>query len=309
MEENMKYGNEYRFTLIGGDKRIASLAKALASRGHTVNVCKSSEDLSVCGGIKVYSSFEKAIADGDFTVLPMPISRDGVHVLASVGDAEEQILIEDVFNCAKRNGVQYIFGGNIGKNITKTAENKGVSLIDYSLSEEFLQSNAEATAEGGIMVAMENTDITIKDSPVLIGGYGRIAKYLTKLLLSMGADVTVAARKDEALSHASSLGCNVIKIGDPDETEKFKQAIKNSRIIFNTVPSLIFKEELIGKKNSATYIELASCPGGIDLRGARDAGMNIIFAPSLPGRYSPESAGGYIFNSIYKNLKERVIYI
>ncbi len=308
MEANMK-SIKYRFTLIGGDKRIAALAKILASRGHTVNICKSSEDLSAYSGIKVYSGFEKAIADGDFTVLPMPLSRDGAHLLSSVGEADEQILIADVFDCAKRCGVKHILGGNIGKIIKEMAENKGVSLIDYSLSEQFLQSNAESTAEGGIMVAMENTDVTIKDSRVLVGGYGRIAKYLTKLLLSMGADVTVAARKDEALNHAESLGCKIVKIGELGNPEKFKQAIQNSQIIFNTVPSLIFTEELIGKKSSATYIELASCPGGIHLRAAREAGMKIIFAPSLPGRYSPESAGGYIFDSIYQNLKERVIYI
>lgn len=300
---------KYRFTLIGGDKRIAALARVLASRGHTVNICKSSEDLSAHSGIKVYSGFERAVANGDFVVLPMPISRDGVHVSASVGDADEQILISDVLDCAKRCGVKRILGGNISKSIKEMAENKEVSLIDYSLSEQFLQSNAESTAEGGIMVAMENTDVTIKGSSVLVGGYGRIAKYLAKLLLSMGADVTVAARKDEALSHAESIGCKAVKIGELAEAEKFKQAVQNSRIIFNTVPSLIFSEELIGKKSSATYIELASCPGGIDLRAAREAGMNIIFAPSLPGRYSPESAGGYIFDSIYQNLKERVIYI
>ncbi len=300
---------KYRFTLIGGDKRIVALAKILASRGHTVNACNLSEDLSAYSGIKVYSSFDRAIADGDFTVLPMPISRDGAHVLSNVGDVDEQILIADVFDCAKRCGVKYILGGNISKSIKELAENKGVSLVDYSLSEQFLQSNADSTAEGGIMVAMENTDVTVKDSKVLVGGYGRIAKYLSKLLLSMGADVTVAARGDEALSHASSLGCNGVKIGDSGNPEKFKQAIQNSQIIFNTVPSMIFTEELIGNKSSATYIELASCPGGIDLRAAREAGMKIIFAPSLPGRYSPESAGKYIFESIYQNLKERVIYI
>lgn len=300
---------KYRFTLIGGDKRIAALAKALAMRGHTVNVCKSGEELSAVNGIKVYNGFERAVASGDFVVLPMPISRDGLHVSASVGDADEQILISDVLDCAKRCDVRYVFGGNVGKSIKEMAENKGVSLIDYSLSEQFLQSNAESTAEGGIMVAMENTDVTIKDSSILVGGYGRIAKYITKLLLSMGADVTVAARKDEALIHAASLGCKVVKIGDLGDAQKFKQAVQNSRIIFNTVPSLIFTEELIGKKSYATYIELASCPGGINLCAAREAGMNIIFAPSLPGRYSPESAGGYIFDSIYQNLKERVIYI
>ena len=300
---------KYRFTLIGGDKRIAALAKILATRGHTVNVCRSSEDLSAVGGIKVYSGFERAIADGDFTVLPMPISRDGSHVLANVGDADDQILIADIFDCAKRCGVKHILGGNINKSIKEMAENKGVSLIDYSLSEQFLQSNAESTAEGGIMVAMENTDVTIKDSKVLVSGYGRIAKYLSKLLCLMGADVTVAARKDTDLAHAVSVGCKTIKIGDMGAPQEFKKAIQDSQMIFNTVPSLIFKEELVGNKSSATYIELASCPGGIDLRAAREAGMKIIFAPSLPGRYSAESAGGYIFDSIYQNLKERVIYI
>ncbi|MBQ7357386.1 MAG: hypothetical protein IJW65_01475 [Clostridia bacterium] len=303
----MKY-DKYRFTLIGGDKRIAALARRLAQSGHTVNACMQSEVLSM-PGVKIYSGYEKAVADCDVIILPMPISRDGEHILSTVADPEEQIRIEDVFTYAKRNNVKYILGGNIGRKIVDAARDKGVELIDYSLSEQFLQSNAEATAEGGIMVAMENTDVTVKDSNILVGGYGRIAKHLARLLLSLGAHVTVSARRCDALSHAESIGCDTVRIGDAGESEKFKAAIKQSHIIFNTVPSLIFKEEFLGEKNNSVYIELASCPGGVDLRAARDSGMKIIFAPSLPGRYSPESAGSYIFDSIYQSLNERGIFI
>ena len=44
------------------------------------------------------------------------------------------------------------------------------------------------------------TDITIHGSNVLVLGYGRIGKSLSRMLKGIGAKVTVEARKEEDLS-------------------------------------------------------------------------------------------------------------
>jgi dipicolinate synthase subunit A len=41
-------------------------------------------------------------------------------------------------------------------------------------------------------------------------------------------------------------------------------------------------------------IELASSPGGVDVCAARELCANVMWAPSLPGKYAPESAGRII---------------
>lgn len=300
--------DKYRFTLIGGDKRIFALAKLLRANGHTVGMCKCCEDASSLSGVTFYSNYKIAIADADVLVLPMPISRDKLHVSTCTPDGEG-ILLEDIFRCASKHGIKHILGGNISKEITDIAEASGVSLIDYSLSEQFLVSNAEATAEGGLMIAMENTEKTIKGSEILVGGFGRIAKHLSGLLYAFGADVTIAARSDEALANARAMGYKTVRLCDDKENVQLRDALQKSDLIFNTVPALIFRREHFGDKNNSIYIELASCPGGIDLRNARETGMKIIFAPSLPGRCFPVSAGKYIYDSIYEILRTKGVYI
>ncbi len=294
---------KYKFTIVGGDKRMAVLAKHLSACGQGVNTCYLFGS-SIQSGVKIHNNVEKAISEADILILPMPISRDNIHVFSA--NKEFEVSVEDVLKYAKKYEVKHVFGGNINSEIRDIAKKVGVDILDYSLSEDFLQSNAYATAEGGMMIAMENTETTLRGLNVLVSGYGRIAKYLVDLLLSLGCRVTVAARSEYALFEAEASGCEVV---DLNSFEDVREVLGKTQLIFNTVPSHIFNSEHIGHDNFATYIELASCPGGIDLRSARDAGMNIIFAPSLPGRYSPESAGEYIFDSISKKLHERGIFI
>jgi len=235
----------------------------------------------------------------------MPISKDGLHISCSSAQ-NDKVLLSDVFDLARKNNIKHILGGHISPQICDLAKQYGITLEDYSLSEVFLQKNALATAEGGIMIAMENTDVTLKDSNVLVGGYGRIAKYICELLRAFGAHITVVARRDEVISEIKDRGYSAVRV---DEYGKLREFMRDSDVIFNTVPALIFGERVLEGKSRAVYIELASCPGGIDLKEARQTGMKIVFAPSLPGRYSSKSAGGYIFDAINELLSERWIYI
>ena len=70
-----------------------------------------------------------------------------------------------------------------------------------------------------------------------------------------------------------------------------------------------FEKLLKSVNGSPLYIEIASSPGGIDIKAARDAGVEIVLAPSLPGRYAPVSAGKYVFETISEILSERRIKI
>jgi dipicolinate synthase subunit A len=63
-------------------------------------------------------------------------------------------------------------------------------------------------------------------------------------------------------------------------------------IIFNTVPALCIKRDMIeNTKKNVVMIDLASAPGGIDHNAAAKLGLKSIWATALPGRCTPESAG------------------
>ncbi|NLY97729.1 MAG: hypothetical protein GX082_09940 [Clostridiaceae bacterium] len=51
--------------------------------------------------------------------------------------------------------------GIIPKDLAQFASEKGVSVFDYANTEEFQILNAEITAEGAIMIALSNGNITL----------------------------------------------------------------------------------------------------------------------------------------------------
>ena len=86
---------------------------------------------------------------------------------------------------------------------------------------------------------MEESPETIFGNKILITGFGRIAKTLAKMLVSMGADVTVCARKKSDIAWAEIFGCRGKDFSLLDKESDFK-------IIFNTVPTEIFTKESTG---------------------------------------------------------------
>ena len=156
------------------------------------------------------------------------------------------------------------------------------------------------------MLAMEHSEITIKGMNTLVCGFGRIGALLAKMLSDLGANVTVAARRDEVLCEAALGGFDTLRI-DPsygvDITER-----QEYDVIFNTVSQIVFKTQALKNiKSNPLYIEIASSPGGIDTASAREAGIKIIAAPSIPGKYAPISAGRYIFENICDLCSKRGI--
>ncbi len=153
----------------------------------------------------------------------------------------------------------------------------------------YLAENAWITAEAALDVALPYLDITVRNCPTLILGWGRIGKCLGKLLGSLGADVTIAARKGSDLAMIQALGYQVSPIGD-------WQALGKYRLIFNTVPALILSEEQIAKCHAhCVKIDLASS------RGMED--KDVIIARGLPGLHFPESTGRLIAQTLLRKEK------
>lgn len=172
------------------------------------------------------------------------------------------------------------------------------NVYDYTKNEYFATKNAYLTAEAAISIAIQNSDASLINSPVLICGYGRIGKALHRYLQVFTSDITVCLRNCNAKALAQSLTADVISFDELKHCEKFSY-------IFNTVPHPVFNDnELASVSKNALLIDLASFPGGVDKHFAQHYGINHIIASGLPGKYSPEAAGIIVANTVKAIIKE-----
>ena len=150
----------------------------------------------------------------------------------------------------------------------------------------YTRENAFLSAEGALFFAMRASDLAIRDLHCLVVGYGRIGKALTTFLRSLGAKVSVAARRKESREEA---GENSIPI------ENIKDLLPSVHLVFNTVPAPMINQNMLSSAlEGALLIELASPPYGIDLAAAQEMGLHAWGEWGIPGRYCPQSAARLI---------------
>lgn len=283
------------FAVVGGDLRCAYLAGLLATDGYKVITSGfDSTDLPPC--VTGCTNPSQAVSLADFIILPVPVSTDGTTLNAPF--SRVRISLDQVFNAVKSS--QTIVGGAITKEVYEEAEKRGLKIIDYLKREELSILNAVPTAEGAIQLAMEELPTTIHGSHCLITGYGRIGRILSRLLVTMGAHVTVAARHFSDLAWAESMGCTTVELAHLTQAGDFD-------VIFNTVPACIFDQQVLSRLDKNTLlIDLASAPGGVDFHASAELQVKTIWALSLPGRVAPKTSGQIIKNTILNMIKEGV---
>lgn len=294
--------SKYKLAVLGGDRRQAIIAEEFAKRGFNVSVYAVNGHSKRHSGIESCSTVEKAVHGADVLVLPLPVTRNNID-LNIVANKNIEVKLADIVKLALANGCRTVFGGIMPDEMKRGCEKNGIKAVDYYENESLQNKNALPSAEGALMIAMEHTDITVFGMKVLISGFGRIGRRLASLFSIMGAQVSVAARRDEVLCDIALCGYTPIRIDGC--SDGLRQAVEECDVILNTVPSVIFGDSVVrGIANKPLYVEIASSPGGIDLSAACDAGIRTIYAPSLPGKYSPVSAGKYIFETISDILSE-----
>ncbi|MCR5652971.1 MAG: NAD(P)-binding domain-containing protein [Ruminococcus sp.] len=263
----------------GGDKRQLFAAEQLRAEGYDVFL----------------SGFEKAegfdipelydIYRADVIVLPVRGIKDSI-VPTYYSDKELKL------NNKQLSGKTVI----MGKAETLNAQNCRV--YDLLKREDFAEKNALPSAEGALKVAIENSDDTISGSKILVIGYGRIGKALSRILRALGAEVVVASRSDKK---AQSIRCDK---NTPVKTSDIK-SLSGFDIVFNTADALVIDSEVLNNSdNSALIIDLASVPGGVDFKTAETLGFKAVHALGLPGKYSPKAAGRIISDAVLKIIKE-----
>ncbi len=178
----------------------------------------------------------------------------------------------------------------IGGNLRHPAL-EGRPTVDLLHDGWYASTNGALTADCAIRMAGRHLPITFQNLPVLVIGWGRIGKCLAQQLRALGAEVTVAARKESDRQTLQSLGFR------PAIPAELGGKLDEYRLLFNTAPAPILTAP---KLPNCIMIELASTPG-IDA-------PDVIPALGLPGKMVPESAGKLIAETILRYLdKEEIL--
>ena len=270
---------------LGGDKRQRYAAEKLSlyAKINAVGEC-----FSGCVSVNRYESPLKAMHGANVIVLPLPASKN-------LSPAEFDAVIDN----AKSSGA-IILGGAFSVYMTDVMDSLGIRYKDYYLDECFTIKNAYLTAEGALNIVMNALESDIKSTSFAVFGYGRIGCALGEVLKALGADVTVYARKPEALALASERGLKTHFISLDDKIK--------SRVILNTVPSrVISNEQILGLDDGTVLIELASDPGGFDFEIAEQCTLKAIKAGGLPGKYAPQSAGEAVADVLLRILESEAL--
>lgn len=288
--------------MLGGDLRQLAVAERLAERYDNINLWGlSAAAIKDVGGVREVQDVAEAIEGADILLLPLPASVDGVTLNSPLAQTSERLRMSRISEMARDGAI--VIGGKIPEAFARTAEKKGLTVKDYFESEDFQIKNAYTTAEAALSIAMNALDRNIRGARVAIAGYGRIAKHLATLLMAIGARVTVAARRESDVSFAESLGCESKRI--TEGVSWWRDLTRGYDVIYNTVPTWIFGRDFLSAVDKKTLIvDLASAPGGVDIRAARELGSNVSWATSLPGKYAPRSAGEIIASCVLRIIEE-----
>ncbi len=289
--------NVNKVLFIGGDLRQIRAVNRVAECGIDTSVLgfhlSDKKKLSEC--VEVLDDMGNMDKFYDIVILPLPYTIDGETI--NISDSKYRVTIRDLLSIISSDCI--IFAGKCDKRLFKIAEEYGIKVIDYFDREDLQILNAIPTAEGAIQIAMEETPFTIHSSKCLVIGNGRIGAILSKMLSGIGAEVTVAARKQKDRAKIFSYGLKTISMGE------LYDSIGNFDIIFNTAPALILDSDMLMKsKRNVLIIDLASRPGGVDFETARKMGIKVIWALSLPGKVASDTAGDIIGKTILNIIDE-----
>lgn len=266
----------YSIALLGGDARQRYLAALFERAGHTVLLYGVPDLADSC------DSLEKTLHTAHLVCLGMPAVRAG--------------LLSGLPSCTPRQLAallppeSILFGGGLS-DFTPELLPPTVRVFDYLQDPALLCANAELTAEGALSLALQALPIALKDTPVLVTGFGRIGKSLAMKLHLLGAHVTLTSRRHASRSAIEALGCLA------DKTGQYHLGLLQYACVFNTVPAPVFSaDQLQALSPSCVYLELASAPGGI----APDTPKPPLYlpAPGLPAKTAPESAARVIYRAI-----------
>lgn len=275
---------------VGGDARQIEVINKCTELDAVVKVIGFDQTQVPLQGVTHETLQREVLAKADVIVLPVAGCDDQGKVITPFSNVE-CFLSDELFAAIRKETL--VFTGIAKKLLKKKSEELDFRLIELMERDEIAIYNSIPTAEGAVMMAIQNTDITLHGSTCVVLGLGRTGFTLASTLQALGANVRVGVRRQVHMARAIQMGWK------PFATTDSKLYEGQIDLIFNTIPTMIVTAQIISKlPREAVIIDLASAPGGTDFRFAEKRGVKALLAPGLPGIVAPKTAGMIIANTI-----------
>ncbi|MBO8162511.1 MAG: dipicolinate synthase subunit DpsA [Brevibacillus sp.] len=287
----------YHVAFIGGDARQLEVIKKCIQLDAGVTLIGFDNLESSFSGATKKALTCDVLKDVDALILPI-VGTDDQGNVESVFCSKPLQFLEEHVVCLKKNCVVYT---GMAKPYLRTLLTRHkIALVELLDRDDVAIYNSIPTVEGALMMAIQNTDITIHGSQVIVLGLGRVGMSLARSLHALGAKVRVGAKRPEHMARIYEMGLT------PFHISELKYQVSNVDIIFNTIPHLVITAEVIAQMlQTALIIDLASKPGGTDFRFAERRGIKALLAPGLPGIVAPKTAGQILANALARLIAEQ----
>lgn len=188
-------------------------------------------------------------------IAPIPFTIDSSTLYSPY--SEESVYIDQLLLNADKDSK--IIGGPFFINDKR--------LYDITKNKSFTDKTVIPTCEEIIKIIIDNTDITITGSTILIAGEGRISNKLSILLKAFGAIVSIADDKSVEM-------CDVLVITN----------IKNN-----------LSNNILKNLENKLIIDITN------MRHSKEINKKVLKARGLPGKSAPSSVANYLFESLINN--------
>lgn len=280
---------------VGGDARQIYMCEKLAE-SFRVYAYRTS---AAPGGAVMTAEPGAAMPKPDVLVLPLPTKSEpgGEGCLIPLPDGS-RVGLRALLGTLAPGGL--VIGGKADPGLISETAEAGFEYTDCFARRELVVRNCIPTAEGALMIAMQEQAETVHGSRVLITGFGNVARAAALLFKGAGADVTCAVRRPDAAAEAENVGCRSADI------RALAALVPSFDTIINTAPALLFTEDVLRRVGPGSLIiDLASLPGGADKEALRKTGVRYIHALALPGKVAPVTAGRCIAAAVENIISER----
>ncbi|MDB4867800.1 MAG: dpsA [Cohnella sp.] len=282
--------------LAGGDARQLEVIRRLTELDAAVTITGFDRlDTPFTGVFKADWSPD-ILTEADALLLPA-VGTDDEGIISAIF-TDRELKVTDAHLAALPKKCK-IYTGMATPFLKNLCEKHHLELVELFERDDVAIYNSIPTAEGAIMMAIQNTDITIHGSDCMVLGLGRTGLTLARTLQGLGAKIKAGVRREDSFARAFEMGFEPFYMPD------LARQAGNIDLLFNTIPTMIVTAQVIAQLPlRACIIDLASKPGGTDFRFAEKRGIKALLAPGLPGIVAPKTAGRIIANSLTQIILE-----
>lgn len=280
-------------TVLGGDLRQCYAAEHLASCGFPVTCCGTP-------GFPFHSSIQKAdtlsgaLDQASCLLLPTPYSKDNVHLFQQTS-VSPLLLLSELEGAL--SGRHTLFFHSIPGNLQEQLSPTGCCLRSFSQIPEYLKENARLTAEGLLCDVIRLTPFSLKDTTVLLLGFGCCGSAIAAVLSGLGAKLYILEQVPQKQRQAEHSGFLSLAVSE------LNTILPRCSLVINTIPDTVLSGAQISLLPGCCHIfDIASAPFGFPEDTTRTYLLPYYRLPGIPGKFCPKTAGITIGRTIERMM-------